>query len=177
VNQSDDRPQSIVFKRHRDLAGREFEPWLRRAGLALLSALVLAALLNAFGQHPTTSSASAPAASLHVEAPNDVRGGLLFQARFTIHAFREVRTPKLVLDAGWYESFTVNTTTPEPKEVVSDNGRNVLSYDAIPAGRQLIVWVEFQVNPTNIGRHEQDVELWDGESRILHLDHSTRVLP
>jgi hypothetical protein len=59
----------------------------------------------------------------------------------------------------------------------TDNGRTVLAYDLIPAGRKLIVWIEFQVNPTNVGKYDQDVVLYDGDTKLAQLDHSVRVFP
>jgi hypothetical protein len=177
VNQRDDLPDSIVLERNRDLAGRAYEPWFRRAGLLVLVVLVTIALANVVGQRPHTSSADSPAATLELEAPKHLRGGLLFQAKITVHALREIREPELVLDPGWFDSFTVNTIEPSPSEERTDNGRTVLQYDLIPAGRNLIVWIEFQVNPTNVGKYDQDVELYDGDTKLVHLDHSVRVYP
>jgi hypothetical protein len=71
----------------------------------------------------------------------------------------------------------MNTTVPDPSEQRTDNGRVVFEYDTIPAGHTLVVWLEFQVNPTHFGESDQDVELWDGETKLLHLDHSLRTHP
>jgi hypothetical protein len=139
--------------------------------------LSVAALLNVFGQEPNTSSASGPPASLQINAPSDVRGGLIFEARLDVLARREVREPRLVLDRGWFEALTLNTTEPEPKEEATDNGRVVMSYDTIPAGRSLVVWLQFQANPTNLGRQDQDVELYDGTTKLLHAEHSLTIFP
>ena len=65
----------LWLERNRDLAGRGSAPWVRRVGLLLLLALVIAALLNTFGQRATTSSARGPAASLQLNAPERARGG------------------------------------------------------------------------------------------------------
>ena len=67
--------------------------WARRAGLAVMLALVVAAILNAVGQRPADSSAQGTAGSLSVSAPERVRGGLLFQAIFDIHATQRLRRP------------------------------------------------------------------------------------
>ena len=163
--------------RNRDLVGRERDPWARRIGLLLFLALVVAALLNVFGQRAKTSSASSPAATLELNAPTKARGGLMFQARFDVRALREVRQPLLILDRGWLDGLTQNSSEPGASSERTDNGRVVLEYDTIPAGRKLTVWLQYQVNPTHVGRTDQDVELWDGTTRILHLDHSLTVFP
>jgi hypothetical protein len=162
---------------HRDLDSMRWDPWARRAGLLVLAALVVAALLNTFGQRTEISTATAPAASLNLDAPEHVRGGVIFQARFTVHAFREVKQPLLVLDPGWLDGLTQNTSEPGAKSERSDNGRLVLEYDTIPAGRKLEVWLQYQVNPTHVGQTDQDAELWDGTTRLVHIEHSLRSFP
>jgi hypothetical protein len=157
--------------------GRTSGPWARRIGLLALCALVVAALLNVFGQRAETSSATGPAAALKLNAPDHVRGGLLFQARFDVRAFREIRRPLLILDPGWLDGLTQNSSVPQPTQERSDNGRIVLEYDTIPAGRKLAVWLQYQVNPTHVGKTDQDVELWDGLTRLVHLDHSLTTYP
>jgi len=163
--------------RNRDLVGRESEPWVRRIALLVLLALVVAALFNVFGQRPDTTLATSPAASLKVESPSRARGGDVFQARFDVHAFRQISRPLLILDPGWLQGLTQNTAEPTPVSERSDNGRPVLEYDTIPAGRKLTVWLAYQVNPTHVGTTDQDVELWDGPEKLLVINHSLTVFP
>jgi hypothetical protein len=169
--------QQRWLERHRDLVGRTSDPWVRRTGLLILLALVVAAALNVFGQRETKSSASTPVASLEVKAPERARGGDIFQARIQVRADRQIKQPSLVLDPGWMEGLTQNTSIPQAKSERSDNGRVVLDYDTVPAGRKLVVWLEYQVNPTHVGKTKQDVELWDGLTRLVHLDHSLTTFP
>ena len=58
---------------YRDISGsgRAYDPWVRRCVLLVLGLLVLAALLNRFGQHPVTSNAAAPSATLEVQSPEN----------------------------------------------------------------------------------------------------------
>ena len=133
----EDRRRAWV-ERNRDLAGRGSHPWARRTGLLLLVAFVVAALLNVFGQRAEDSSAVGPAATLELNAPSDARGGLIFQARFTIRAAREIKEPLLILDRGWVDGLTLNSTVPEPVGERTDDGRVVIEYDTIPAGRSLV---------------------------------------
>ena len=163
--------------RHRDLGGRRSDPWARRVGLLVLAALVVAALLNTFGQRTEISTARSPAASLSLDAPDHVRGGVIFQARFTVHAFREVKQPLLILDQGWLDGLTQNTSEPTATSERTDNGRLVLEYDTIPAGRKLEVWLQYQVNPTHVGETDADVELWDGDTKLVGVNHSLRSFP
>lgn len=172
-----DAPDGIVLRRHRDLVGRTWHPWLRRSLLALLAVISLLALLNVFGQRPSTSGTSAAAASVEVNAPRRVRGGLLFQARFTVRAHRELKEANLVLGQGWFDGLTVNTIEPSPLNEASRNGDLALELGHIPAGMKYVLYVEYQVNPTTVGRKTQTVELDDGEQQILSFDQAITVYP
>ena len=172
-----DVPDTIVLKRDRDLDGRLWHIWVRRGILLLLGVVPLLALFNVFGQRPSTHSVSAPAAKLELYAPTSVRGGLIYMARFTIHARENIKEATLVLDRGWAESFTINTIEPSPVGEASQDGRLSFDLGHIPAGQDYILFMHFQVNPTNVGTHSQDVELDDGDRQILTLDRSLRVFP
>ena len=150
-------PDGIVLKRHRDLDRRRGEAWVRRALFVLIGLVPLLALFNLFGQRPHLSSAASPPASLEVYAPSRVRGGLLWEARFTITAHRELKDAVLELDKGWLEGMTMNTVEPAPVGEGSHDGKLLLDLGHVPRGQRHILFVQFQVNPTNVGRRPQDV--------------------
>lgn len=160
-----------------ELQGRGRHTVYRRLGLAVLALIVVAALFGVFGQESTTTVAAGPAATLSVEAPSRLRGGLLFQARFEIHAKRRLAHPKLVLSAGWLESMTQNTLVPTPLSENSGPEGLSMGFEELSAGHTLIVWSEWQVNPTNIGRRSEDTTLFDGSTRIATADRTVTVLP
>jgi hypothetical protein len=170
-------PDLIVLKRDRDLSGRKHEGRIRRGLFALLCALPVLALFNVFGQRPSTQSAEAPAATLDLRAPTHVRGGLLFEARFHITARRDVDKAVLVLDPGWLEGMTANTIAPSPLAEASANGKLSLTLGHIPAGQSYVLYMQFQVNPTNVGRRSQGVTLYDGTQKVLALDRTITVFP
>ena len=170
-------PDLIVLKRDRDLGGRAYEAWIRRGLFALLCAVPVLALLNVFGQRPGTESATAAAAKLELTAPSRVRGGLIFQARFTIEARQDLKKAMLVLDPGWLEGMTSNTIVPSPIGEASANGKLNLTLGHIPAGQSYVLFMQFQVNPTNVGRRSQDVTLYDGTQRLLAIDRTITVFP
>jgi hypothetical protein len=170
-------PHRLSLERHRDLKGRERQIWYRRGLFLVLVAIVVLALLNVFGQHPSNSFASSPAASLEVHSPTRVRGGLMFESRFTITAHQDLDTPKLVLDRGWFEQMTINSLEPSPSTETSRNGKIVLTFDSLEAGQDLVFWAFFQVNPTNIGRRSQSVELDNGDTPLLRIKRSITVFP
>jgi len=170
-------PDTIVLKRDLELAGRQNEIWVRRGLFALLCVVPLLALLNLFGQRPAGSDAAAAAARLQVYAPTRVRGGLLFEARFHVTAEQEIKKAILVLDPGWLEGMTVNTIEPAPTNEASANGGLSLELGHIPRSHSYLLFIQFQVNPTNIGHRHQTVRLYDGNRKLLELDRTITVFP
>jgi hypothetical protein len=151
--------------------------WVRRALIALFGVLALLALLDRFGQQPSSAAADAPAATLRLSAPEAVRGGLLFQSRLEIRAKRTVRFPRLVLDDGWVEGMQVNSIEPDPTSESSRDGRLVLTYDQLNPGDRLVVWLQFQANPTNVGHRPYGVELDDQTTALARIDRRLTVFP
>jgi hypothetical protein len=169
-------PDTLVLKRHRDLEGLAGLGW-RRAGIAVIALISLLGLLNFFGQRPTTATANSPAATLKLYAPAHLRGGLLFSARFHVYAHHELKKATLVLDPGWAEGMAINTIEPSPLGEASKDGKLSFELGHIPAGSSYILWMQFQVNPTNVGRRSQDVELDDGNQEITRIDRVVTIFP
>lgn len=172
-----DVPQGLKVARHRDLEGRERRPHVRRVLLALLTAVLVLALLNVFGQQPTDSAASSPEARFEVSAPTALRGGLFFQARFAIEAEEEIESATIVLDDGWLEGITLNTVEPSPVAEASRDGRVALDLGRVAAGSEYVLYLHFQVNPTTVGRRSQDVELYDSERLLTAVDRTVTIWP
>jgi hypothetical protein len=172
-----DIPDHIVLKRHRDYEGRSWHIWVERGILTVLFAFVVVALFNVFGQRPSTSRAATPAADLEVYAPTSLRGGLLWGARIRVHAHRDIKNAILVLDEGWLDGFTMNTMLPTPLGEASRDGKLVLSVGHIPARHTYTLWMQFQVNATNVGIDDQDVVLLDGQKRLAKLDRTVTTFP
>jgi hypothetical protein len=170
-------PEGLTLEHHRDLQGRERLPVVRNVLLALLTAILLLALVNVFGQVKTVSTAETSAARFEVSAPTKLRGGLFFEARYTIEAIEEIAEATIVLDPGWLEDITLNTVEPAPVGEASRNGRIALELGRIPGGNVHILYLHFQVNPTAVGRRSQDVELYDGERLLVSFDRDAIVWP
>jgi hypothetical protein len=169
-------PDFLTLKRNRDGAGRTEMP-IRRAIMALVALLSLAGVLNVFGQRPDTSTAAVSAASLKLYAPSRVRGGIYYESRFTIDARQDLKKATLVLDPGWVEGITINTIEPSPIAEASRNGKLVLELGHIPAGKTYLLFIQAQVNPTNLGHRSQDVALYDGNTFLTSIDREMTVYP
>jgi hypothetical protein len=170
-------PEGLTVERNRDLHGRARHPQYRRGLLCLVAVFPVLALLNVFGQRPTVSSAHARAADLKVTAPARLRSGLIFQVRVQVVAHRAISVPQLIFSQGWWESMSENSVEPNPTDETSSNGRVTFTYDKLAAGHTLIVWLYFQVNPTNVGKRSEDVELNDGSNLITSVHRSLTIFP
>jgi hypothetical protein len=72
---------------------------------------------------------------------------------------------------------SVNSIAPNPSNQATRNGSVVLSYDKLQARHTLIVWIYFQVNPTNVGKRREDVALDNGSTPIARIHRSLTIFP
>jgi hypothetical protein len=170
-------PDGIVLPRHLELRGRAWALPVRRILLAALALFPLLALLGVFGQEPVTTSARNDSATLTVESPETVRGGVLFTTRLTVESSTELSGAQLVLDAGWLDGMQVNSILPQPREQSSRDGRLVLALARIPAHEPISYYIGFQVDPTTIRRRAQDVRLQQNGRTLLTVARTITVLP
>jgi hypothetical protein len=171
-----DVPDELTLKVNRDREGKR-DVFFRRVALAAILVLLALGLFNLFGQRPSTTTAEAPAAKLEVHAPERVRGGLYYQARFRVDAARELKEATLVLDPGWGEGITMNTIVPSPIGEASRDGDLVFELGRIPSGQKHVFYLQLQVNPTNVGHRSQNVRLFDGDELLATVERSVTVFP
>jgi hypothetical protein len=171
-----DLPQFLTFKHNRDRSER-IELLIRRATFAVITLIALLALLNFFGQRPKPTKVSAGAADLEVFAPMALRGGLYYEGRFTVEPKRDIEKATLVLDSGWTEQMQINTIEPSPIGEASRDGKLTFDFGHLAADDKLVVYLQFQVNPTNVGRRSQDVELYDDTTFVTRADRTVTVFP
>jgi hypothetical protein len=151
--------------------------WVRRAWITLFVLIIVAALAGLIGQRSGTSSAAGPAATLTLQAPKVVRGGIFFEALIEVRARTPIEHPRLVFDEGWLQGLQVNSIEPAADSESSRDGRLVLSYGSLEPGDLLRIYMQFEVNPTNIGVRPFRLELDDEERPLARIDRTIRVLP
>jgi hypothetical protein len=117
------------------------------------------------------------AASLTVDAPTHMRGGLIFTSRFEIQAEQPLADARIRLANGWFQGMTFNGIAPQPKREASLAGWTEFDYGRIDAGQTFTVWMSWQVDPTNVGRHVGTVVLLDGSKQIAAIPRTVVVLP
>jgi hypothetical protein len=169
-------PDYLSLEEHRD-GDKIIERSVRWALVAVVSAISIAGLLNVFGQHPKTTHASGAAGELTVFAPERVRGGLFYEGRITVDAQQTIDDTVIVLDPGWAEQTSINTIEPSPVDESGRDGRLSLGYGKLEAGERLVVYLQLQVNPTNVGHRSQRVELRDGADLIAASNRTVTVFP
>jgi hypothetical protein len=173
-----DVPDGLVLKRHRDLQGIAARPYPRWVILGLIVLFAVLALANVFGQRPAGKSATTPQAKLTLYAPEHLRSGLLFSARFHITARQELKDALLTLDQGWAEGIGINTIEPSPLGEASADGKLSFDLGHVPKGSSYVLYMQFQVNATNVAwRRAAGVTLFDGKTPLLHIRHHFTIYP
>ena len=73
---------------------------------------------------------------------------------------------------------SINTVEPSPVGEASRDGRLSFDLGHVPAGQSYILFMQFQVNPTNIALNRpQDVRLFDGKTLVLTIHRSVTIFP
>lgn len=170
-------PEGLTLSTNRDRQRWWQSVWIRRVLLLVPLAIAIGGLLNVFGQRPTDTIAATARARLTVVAPTRARSGLIYAARFRIDALQELKQATLVMDGGWADGYTVNGAAPQPLTQGSSNGKLNFGFGHIPAGQQATFWLSLQINPTTIGRHRQNVWLYDGKTLIAVVKRSIVIYP
>jgi hypothetical protein len=171
-----DTPQGMTLKDHRDTRhlGERTARWVF---VGLVAVLLAAGLWGLFGQRNHRSTAEAAKARLLVDAPEHLRGGLFYQARFTIEAREDLEHATVVLAPGWVEQMQINTIEPAPIGESSRDGDLALDFGHVAAGDRVVAYMQFEVNPTAIGRRSQDAELTEDETPIASVDRTVTIWP
>jgi hypothetical protein len=133
------------------------------------------ALLNVFGQHATSVSYQSPSASLVINSPGRVRGGLIFTTEIVTTPHHQLHDARLYLDNGWFEAMTLNGVAPQPSTETAQGRWQVWDFGKIPAGTVFHLWISWQTNATNLGRHSQTVALYDGSTQLMTARHALTV--
>jgi hypothetical protein len=173
-----DIPDHVVLKRHRDLESWAFFRPARYAVLTPIIAVLVLGAVNTFGQLPAKLHGESATAKLQVYAPSRLRGGLLYEGRFTIYAREELKNAQLELAPGWSEGMQMNTIEPSPVSEGSRDGNLLLELGHVPKGDVYRLFTAYQVNPTNIAwRRNADVRLYDDGKLLFTVHRQITIYP
>ena len=171
-----DAPFGLDRAQHLRLEGRGRAIWARRGALLVVAVVPLLGLLDLVGQGAVTTGASAASASLTVDSPSHVRGGLIFTTEITIQAHQPLHDMQLRFDPGWFTGMTFNGIAPQPTNEDSQDGQVIYDYGSVQP-TTFKIWVSWQTNPTNVGDHRQNLSLYDGSQRLATVQRELTVFP
>ena len=146
--------------------------------LVVLGAILLAALLGAFGglKNPTVSASGADA-TLRVNAPAVLRSGEFFEMRLALEAHRPIAKPAIAVTQAYWRDLTINTMAPAPASERFEDGFFVFEFDPLEAGDAIELKVDGQVNPSLFGGTGGAVEARDDKRTLARARMELRVLP
>jgi hypothetical protein len=101
----------------------------------------------------------------------------MWRARISVRALRTISHPRLILAPGYINGMQMNTIEPAPTGEAARGPQLVLSYDQLSAGDELVVYLQFQTNPTTVGGQDASVVLDDATRPLARLEHTLTVLP
>jgi len=171
-----DAPFGLDRAQHLLLEGRGRGVWARRGALLVVAVVPLLGLIDLFGQGAVVTGANASGASLTVDSPAHVRGGLIFTTEITVQARQQLHDMQLHFDRGWFEGMTFNGIAPQPANEDSQDGQVVYDYGSVQP-TTFKIWVSWQTNPTNVGNHRQNLSLYDGSQRLATVQRELTVFP
>jgi hypothetical protein len=71
----------------------------------------------------------------------------------------------------------MRSLSPQPANQNADGRWQIWDYGPIRAGVTFRVWISWQTNPTDLGRHAQNVELYDGGIQLMTVHRTLTVFP
>lgn len=164
-----------IAARHFDSSGgvlRGFVP------IAVLGALLLAALLGAFGGTPDPRvTAEGNGARLTVEGPRTLRSGMMLEIDIIVDAARPIANPVVAISGSYLRHLSFNSVIPAASEAKFENGTVMLSYGELKAGDRLQVKMDGQVNPSLVGENAGEVAILDDKTVLAVRPVSLRVFP
>lgn len=146
--------------------------------VVVLAALLAVALSGALGGRPNpVVSRGSSTAALSFKAPQVLRSGEFFEMRATVRARRAIARPVVVVSADYLRDLTINSFIPAASEESFEDGMFTFEFAPLPAGGELEVKIDGQVNPPLVGLNRGRLELRDGQRTLVTLEPSLRVLP
>jgi hypothetical protein len=155
-------------------AWRRIRPLL---SLLVLGAVVAWGLSGRAGGRSATQSAEAPAATLQVHMPRIIRTGQFYETTVTVRARRDIAKLTVAVEPGLWQDVTLNSTVPAAAEESYGDGRVRLAFDRLAAGETFVFKVDAQINPSRWGTNAGSVALLDGDTPLVALPLSLRILP
>lgn len=159
----------------RGFGGRGRRRWI---ALALLSLLMLAALLGLFGGGKIRPMvADGPDVRLELSTPRVIRNGEFFELRVRIIARRDVEKAVLAVPTSLWRDMTINTMIPAASEEKFEGGAFRFEYGALEPGETLDIKIDGQINPPLFLGTSGRVAVLDDARELAVVPLEITVLP
>lgn len=159
----------------RKFGGRGQRRWI---ALTLLSLLMLAALLGAFGGGQTRPMVmEGSEARLELSTPRVIRNGEFFEMRVRITARRSIKKAVLAVPTSLWRDMTINTMIPAASAEKVEGGVFRFDYGALEVGETLDVKIDGQINPPLFLGTSGRVAVLDDVRELAGVPLEITVLP
>ena len=152
--------------------------WRRWIAVLVLAAIILAALLGAFGGGKTRPViVESNAARLEIRTPRVIRNGVFFETLIRVTARAPIEKAVIAVDATLWRDMTINTMIPAPSDESFKDGAFRFDYGPIKPGDTLDIKIDGQINPPLFAGTKGSVAVLDGERQLATIPLHITVLP
>lgn len=147
-------------------------------GVAVLGMIVAIAATGVLGGGLSPQEvAETDAASLAIKTPRTVRNGMMFETRIRITAHQPIKEPVLHISEKLWRDTTINSFVPAPSEEVLDGKGWRFTLTPLAAGETAVVHIDGQKNPPRVGINNGTIALYDGDTLLVPMSVTVRILP
>lgn len=158
-------------------ANRPASVWARRAMLAAMGLVLLAALLTALGVHSSRASTEAGGYRIDVVYPRVARAGLDVPWEVTVtHSGGFGKDLELAVDAHYFDLYESQGFRPEPSDETRAGDTWYLTF-AAPPGDSFRVYFDGYIQPGSQRGRGGWVAVVDGGRQVARTEFSTWLWP
>ncbi len=102
---------------------------------------------------------------------------MFFETRISAEAKRPIADAVIAIPAAMWRDMTINTLIPAAAEEEFADGEFRFHFGTLGVGQALSVKIDGQMNPPRFGSSSGRIRLLDGESEIVALPITLKVIP
>mgnify|MGYP000439199476 CR=1 FL=1 len=158
---------------------RPVAEWRRHAspiGLLAFGLVVGLALVGLLGRERTWAAEDGET-RLTVHTSEIIRSGEFFEMRIRVEPETDIGELVIGIEDAIWEDITVNTMIPAASEEANEEGETRFTFAELPAGTELLLKIDMQINPDILFGNEGRVTVYDGEAELVSTPISITVLP
>ena len=147
------------------------------SALILGGILVLAAFGVLGGEPDPTIEVNGSAASLSVTSPRVLRNGVFFESVVRVTPHRPVRELVIGIPPSLWRHMTINSMIPAASDEIFEDGLYRFSFGEIGAGRQLVLKIDGQINPSLWAGTKGTIVAFDNRVVLAQVPIEMTVIP